>query len=155
MVCRLSDLGYSIGSRYLDLSLLRSAPSLHPSTLQRPRSILTLLQHIHSNLWRQLFSHPADGLEKSTDAEDEYYIYDNAPVTNRFLSVPKGLVGLNCAAFVAGVVAGLCDAAGFQCEVGAHFNAGGGGSAAGRERTVYIIKFEKEVMRREASMTGQ
>lgn len=75
----------------------------------------------------------ADGLEKSTDRNDECtnarmfcmaphislqtctrsefhfhpslladYIFDRDPVTNRFISVPKNLGQLNCAAFVAG-----------------------------------------------------
>ena len=146
---KLSELGYGVGIRYLDLSLLRSSPTLHPSTLSRPRTLLTLLQHIHGSVWKQLFSHAADGLEKSTDSNDEYYIYDNLPVTNRFLSVPKGLGSLNCASFVAGIVAGVCDAAGFTCEVTAHFNAPSGTS---KERTVYIIKFDDAVMKREATM---
>ena len=147
---RLSDLGYTVGSRYLDLSLLRAAPTLQPATLARPRTLLSLLQHIHGSLWKQLFSHPADGLEKSNDSDDEYYIYDNSPITNRYLSVPKGLGTLNCAAFIAGIIGGVCDAAGFTCEVSAHVNAG----AASKERTVYIVKFDAAVMKREAQLQG-
>ena len=146
---KLSDLGYTIGTRYLDLSLLRAAPTLHASTLARPRTVLSLLQHIHGAFWKQLFSHPADGLEKSTDS-DAYYIYDNGPITNRYLSVPKGLGSLNCAAFIAGIIAGACDTAGFTCEVSADFHAG----AASKERTVYIITFDKEVLKRDAQVQG-
>ena len=145
---KLSDLGYTVGMRYLDLSLLRSAPTMHPSTLARPRTLLSLLQHIHGPVWKQLFQHQADGLEKSTDSDD-YYIYDNQPVTNRFLSVPKGLGSLNCAAYVAGIVAGVCDAAGFTSDVSAHSNQG----PDGKDRTVYIIRFDKAVMKREATLS--
>ena len=146
---KLSALGYTVGQRYLDLSLLRSAPTLHPATVSRPRTILAMLQHIHGAVWRQLFGHTADDLVKpnSGDGEDEYYIFDSNPVTNRFFSVPKDLGSLNPAAFIAGIIHGVCEAAGFGCEVKAHLQAVEGGG--GKETTVYIIKFDKEVIKRD------
>ena len=149
---KLSSLGYSVGARYLDLSLLRSAPTLHPATLTRPRTILAVLQHIHGGVWRQLFGHAADDLVKpnSGDGEDEYYLFDSAPVTSRFLSVPKDMGSLNPAAFIAGLIQGVCEAAGFGCEVKAHQQAVEGGG--GKETTVYIIKFDKEVIKRDAML---
>lgn len=70
-------------------------------------------------------------LERSTASEHEYMIVEYAPVdhfaiapnliifdshvclVNKFISVPRELRGLNCAAFVAGIVAGILDAAEF------------------------------------------
>ena len=36
-------------------------------------------------------------------------ISDNEPVVNQYISVPKEMNQLNCAAFVAGIVEGVCD----------------------------------------------
>ena len=41
------------------------------------------------------------------------YIFDKEPLTNRFISVPKDMGDLNCAAFVAGIINGVLDAAEF------------------------------------------
>lgn len=40
-------------------------------------------------------------------------IIENAVLVNKFISTPKDLSGLNCAAFVAGVVEGILDGADF------------------------------------------
>ena len=40
-------------------------------------------------------------------------IIDHQPITNKFISVPKELGALNCAAFIAGVVKGVLDATDF------------------------------------------
>lgn len=42
-------------------------------------------------------------------------IIDQSPVTNKFISVPKEMGSLNCAAFIAGVVKGVLDATNFVC----------------------------------------
>ncbi len=41
------------------------------------------------------------------------YIYDLDPVTNRFISVPKEMGQLNCAAFIGGIIRGVLDSANF------------------------------------------
>lgn len=41
------------------------------------------------------------------------FIRDNDPLTNRYISVPRDLSPLNCAAFMGGIVRGALDAAGF------------------------------------------
>ena len=43
-------------------------------------------------------------------------IYETAPVTNQYISVPPDLGHLNCAAYIAGVVAGILDGANFVSE---------------------------------------
>jgi trafficking protein particle complex subunit 5 len=122
-------------------------------------------------VWKHLFGKQADRLEKSADPakDDEYHIIDNEPLVNRYISVPREMSALNCAAYVAGIVEGVCDGAGFPAKVGAH-SVGAQqqqqqqpqqeGGAAGAEsemwpgRTVFLVKFEKEVLEREGYIKG-
>lgn len=88
-------------------------------------------------------------------------LYDNDPMVNQYISLPREISGLNCAAFVAGIVEGVCDGAGFATEgvsahsVGAEAAAAAGEAAgkAGEEmwpgKTVFLIKFKQEVLERE------
>lgn len=78
-------------------------------------------------------------------------IIDNDPFVNQFVSVPRELSQLNCAAFVAGIVEGACDGAGFPARVSAHSL-----KAPTKEeaelwpgRTVFLVKFRPEVLERE------
>ena len=75
-------------------------------------------------------------------------ITDNEPLVNGYISVPKEMSQLNCAAFVAGIIEGCCAGTGMGASVSAH-NAGDepGGMWVGR--TVFLIRFEEEVVRRE------
>jgi hypothetical protein len=43
-------------------------------------------------------------------------LFDNDPMVNQYISLPKELSSLNCAAFVAGIIEGVCDGAGFPTE---------------------------------------
>lgn len=47
-------------------------------------------------------------------------IHENSPVTNTFVSVPAEM-GLNCAAFNAGIIAGILDSARFVSPIGVIF----------------------------------
>eukprot|EP00808_Paulinella_micropora_P010225 g50892.t1 len=102
-----------------------------------------MLQFIHTNVWKVLFGKPVlfgktgDGLEKSTSADDEYYIFDKDPVTNKFVSLPKEMGQFNCAAFIAGIINGMLDGAEFKCTVKALWS-------TGQTRTVYVVKLGKE-----------
>ena len=49
-------------------------------------------------------------------AEDEYMISDYDLFVNKFISVPKDMGQLNCAAFVAGIVKGALEGAGFPAR---------------------------------------
>ena len=40
-------------------------------------------------------------------------IHESAPVTNTYVSVPADMGQLNCAAFLAGIIAGVLDSARF------------------------------------------
>ncbi|KAI9698767.1 MAG: TRAPP subunit trs31 [Candelina mexicana] len=138
---RLNVQGYSLGLRLLDLLLYREPPR----SAQRPTRILALLQLITTTLWKHLFARPADALERSKDKEDEYMISDNDPLVNQYISVPKEMNQLNCAAYVAGIVEGVCDGTGFMARVTAH----GVGTEMWPGKTVFLIKFEPEVLERE------
>ena len=137
---KLADIGYSIGLRYVDISFIRQSASIQ--SVSRPKSIIAMLQHIHGNVWRQLFGRAADALEKSTDNANEFYIYETAPITNRFLSVPRDMSSLNCAAFIGGIICGVMEGGGFTCDVTTHVGA--------NNKTLYVIKVDADVMAREA-----
>ncbi|EKD19583.1 uncharacterized protein L3040_002538 [Drepanopeziza brunnea f. sp. 'multigermtubi'] len=145
---RLNVQGHPIGLKLLDLLLYREPPR----TQLRPLNIIALLQFITTVLWKHLFSRPADALEKSSNPEtpDEYMISDNEPVVNQYISVPKEMNQLNCAAFVAGIVEGVCDGAGFPARVTAHSVGKGEEGELWPGKTVFLVKFQPEVVEREA-----
>lgn len=85
-------------------------------------------------------------------------LFDNDPMVNQYISLPKEMRGLNCAAFVAGIIEGVCDGAGFPTEgVTAHSvgeeesaaAAAGKGQSLWPGKTVFLIKFKSEVLERE------
>lgn len=73
-------------------------------------------------------------------------ISDNEPVVNQYISVPRDMSQLNCAAFVAGIIEGVCDGAAFSARVTAHTV----GTEMWPAKTVFLIKFVPEVLEREA-----
>jgi hypothetical protein len=75
-------------------------------------------------------------------------INDKDPLVNKFISVPRDFGSLNCAAYVAGIVKGVLDSAGFPAAVSAHTVEMG--DSQGSTRTTILIKFDPEVMEREA-----
>ncbi|KAL8929078.1 MAG: hypothetical protein Q9172_000621 [Xanthocarpia lactea] len=138
---RLNEQGYPLGLRLLPLLLYREPPR----TSVRPNRILPLLQFIHGPLWRQLFSRTADAIEHSSSANNEYMISDNEPLVNQYISVPKEMSQLNCAAYVAGIIEGVCDGCGLKAAVSAH----NGGTEMWPGKTVFLIRFEEGVVERE------
>ena len=145
---RLNLQGHPIGLKLLDLLLTREPPR----TQTRPLTIITLLHFIKINLWTHLFGRQADRLEKSSnpDAPDEYMIVDNEPVVNAYISVPREMSQLNCAAFVAGIIEGVCDGAMFPARVTAHTVGGKEEGEMWPGKTVFLVKFQPEVLEREA-----
>lgn len=139
--------GHPIGLKLLDLLLHREPPR----TQLRPLTIISLLHLIKQNVWTHLFGRQADRLEKSANPEtpEEYMIIDNEPLVNTYVSVPRDMSQLNCAAFVAGIVEGVCDGAGFPAKVGAHSVGKEGEGEMWPGRTVFLVKFEGEVLERE------
>ncbi|KAI2608445.1 putative SPP30 protein [Hypoxylon fragiforme] len=145
---RLNVQGHPIGLKLLDLLLYREAPRSQTRSL----NIITLLHFIKINVWQHLFARVADGLEKSSDPSkpDEYMIIDNEPLVNRYISVPRDMSQLNCAAYVAGIIEGVCDGSAFPARVTAHSVGKQEEGEMWPGRTVFLVKFAPEVMERES-----
>ena len=75
-------------------------------------------------------------------------IIDNTPLTNTYVSVPKELSQLSVASYIAGIIEGVCDGAGFGCRV----TSVNQGTEVFPNRTVFLVKFEDEVMEREKEL---
>ncbi|XP_047978976.1 trafficking protein particle complex subunit 5-like [Salvia hispanica] len=140
---RLEDAGYAVGARVLELLCHREKGN------RRETRLLGILSFIHSTVWKVLFGKVADSLEKGTEHEDEYMISEKELLVNRFISIPKDMGAFNCGAFVAGIVRGVLDNAGFPAVVTAHFVPVDGHH---RPRTTILIKFAEEVLQREARL---
>ncbi|KAJ1554305.1 TRAPP subunit trs31 [Nowakowskiella sp. JEL0078] len=130
---RLSEFGYRVGFRALELNWWRERPG------KRENKVLQILYFIHSNMWKSLFGKQADSLEKSAENEDEYMISDNEPNISKYISVPKDFSTLNCGAFIAGIVEAILDGCQFPSRVSAHSTP----SDQFPLRTTILIKFDK------------
>ncbi|KAJ3099056.1 TRAPP subunit trs31 [Phlyctochytrium planicorne] len=142
---KLSDYGYRVGVRILELTMWRD------KNAKRETRVLGILYFINTTIWKVLFGKAADSLQKSTDSDDEYMIIDNDPILNRFISIPKELSSLNTGAFIAGVIEAVLDGSHFTARVSAH-------STSSDEfplRMTILIKFDKSVMLREKAMEGK
>lgn len=144
---RLNRAGYPIGIKLLDLLLYRQPQR----AATRPTRILDLLQFIHGTLWRALFNRNADALEQSTSKKNEYMIIDNEPLVNTFISIPKEMSQLNCAAFIAGIIEGMCDATGISTDgVTAHW--AGEGDELWPGKTIFLLRFKESVVERDEAI---
>ncbi|KAI4183117.1 MAG: hypothetical protein L6R41_005582 [Letrouitia leprolyta] len=144
---RLNEQGYPLGLRLLPLLIYREPQR----TSVRPNRILPLLQFVHGPLWRHLFGRTADAIEHSSSANNEYMISDNEPLVNQYISVPKEMNQLNCAAYVAGIIEGVCDGCGLKAAVSAH----NGGTEMWPGKTVFLIRFDEGVVEREGLLEGK
>ena len=61
----LADAGYGIGLRVLELLSHREKAS------RKEKNLIAMLQFIHGTVWKSLFGKQSDGLEKSTEKDDE------------------------------------------------------------------------------------
>nr|KAJ3405364.1 TRAPP subunit trs31 [Polyrhizophydium stewartii] len=138
----LSDLGYRVGVRMLELILFRERNA------KRETRVLGVLYFINTTVWKSLFGKPADSLEKGTDNDDEYMISDNDPLITKYISVPREMSSLNCGAFIAGIVEAVLDGCQFPARITAHST----GSEQFPSRTTILIKFDKSVMLREKAL---
>jgi hypothetical protein len=84
--------------------------------LTRHTRLLDVLRYIYTTVWKYLFGKQAQDLQQSNDADDEYMISDDEVYLwmGRYVSVPKDMGTFNCHAFLAGVVRGVLDEAGFD-----------------------------------------
>ncbi|PAV85068.1 hypothetical protein WR25_04499 [Diploscapter pachys] len=133
----LKGYGKSVGVRMLDVVNLRERG------YKRETKLLPMLMFIKSTVWKSLFGKEADKLERVTDDPSQYLLMEKEPLVNTFISLPKDKEAINCAAFVAGIIEAMLEAANFPCVVDAHWYNG----------TTYVIKFEKHVIERENRLT--
>ncbi|CAN8064531.1 unnamed protein product [Agarophyton chilense] len=143
---KLSQLGYRIGRRALDLIIAREKIS------KRDTRLRNILSFIALTLWTFLYGKQADSLKKVRDSDLEYYIEEAEPLVNRYISVPADYGHFNCAAFSAGIINGVLNSAGFPAEVTAKVLARDNENetpSQGQPLTIYYIKFEPEVLERE------
>ena len=143
---KLEELGHRVGSRALELSIWRDRPG------RRETRLLNMLTFIQTVVWKQLFGAPADDIQKSVENENEYYLIENVPLINRFISVPDDLGNFNCGSFLAGIVQGCLDGAEFPAEVSAQSVESESGAKP--DRTFVLIKFADSVMERERRLAG-
>jgi trafficking protein particle complex subunit 5 len=132
-----------VGQRLLELLNWREGRSA-----KRETRILGVLQFITTTVWTSVFNKAADALEKSREKEDEYMISDNEPVVNTYISIPKEMGSLNCAAFQAGIIEAVLDGYAFPCNVTAHSVV----TEQFPQKTVFLIKFDQKVLDREAQL---
>ncbi|TFK76673.1 TRAPP I complex [Pluteus cervinus] len=140
---RLNTLGYRVGTRVLELLFWRTE-----STSKAPKREIKLvpaLMVIHTQVWKAIFSKPADAIEKSVENADEYMIIDNDPPIERYISVPRDMSQLSCSSFTAGIVEAVLDGLGFPARVTAHNTP----TAQYPSRITILIKLEKSVLERE------
>merc|ERR1711976_361029 len=133
---KLHALGQQVGARILDIVFVREKAA------RRETKLLNVLLFVKSTLWKTLFGKEADKLEHANDDERTYYVIENEPLVNRFISVPKDKGSLNCAAFEAGIIEAVLDGCNFPAKVSAHWHKG----------TTFMVKFNEEVIARDRQM---
>lgn len=141
---KLERIGHRVGSRALELSVWRDRPG------RRETKVLSILTFIQTVVWRSLFGAPADDIQKSVENDGEYYLIENMPLINTYISVPADLGDFNCGAFLAGIVQGCLDGAEFPAEVSAQSVESESGAKP--DRTFVLIKFTDAVLERERRM---
>jgi len=104
---KLSDIGYDVGLKLIDLIVVRER------NCKREIKLLNMLLMIKSTVWKTLFGHEADKVESANDDEKTYYIIEKESLVNKYISVPKDKGSLNCAVFTAGIVEAFLTGSGF------------------------------------------
>jgi hypothetical protein len=139
---KLADMGHQVGTRILDLLVLRERG------FKRETKLLQILIFVKSTLWKNLFGKEADKLEHANDDEKIYYIIEKEPLVNKFISVPSDggrQSSLNCAAFMAGIIEAVLNCSNFPAKVTAHWHKG----------TAFVIKFDESVIARDKMVEGR
>lgn len=109
---KLFKFGQDIGWRLVEIIALKTNNPI------RYIKINTVLQFISTKLWPELYYKSTDQLQKSTDDPRVYYVYENEPVINKYITLPRELKNsLNCANFNAGIIFSVLACFGFKAEV--------------------------------------
>ncbi|XP_065905570.1 trafficking protein particle complex subunit 5-like isoform X2 [Dysidea avara] len=137
---RLAELGQHIGHRMVDVLCWRDRAT------KRETRLVNMLLFIKNNVWKTLFGKEADSLEQATDVPGTYYLFEEEPLVNTFISVPNDFSGLNCAAFGGGVVEAFLSATQFPAKVQTFWH------GKQQNKTAIRIQFEDSVLLREKMM---
>uniref|UniRef100_A0A6G1SPS1 Trafficking protein particle complex subunit 5 n=1 Tax=Aceria tosichella TaxID=561515 RepID=A0A6G1SPS1_9ACAR len=134
---RLADAGRHIGYRIIDLIVNRD------KNFRRETRVINMLMFIKTVFWRALFNKEADKLEQANDDSSIYYLIEQEPITNKFVSTPKDKGNFNCASFIAGIIEASLEQCCFPNKVSVHWHQG----------TTFMIKFDDSVVKREKRLT--
>lgn len=140
---RLHELGVRVGVRVLELYYHRERSN------RRDTRLLNVLTFVSQTCWKHLFGHAGE-LLKGQERENEYMINDKNLVLTKFITVPKDIGHVSCAAYVAGVVEGILCSANFPAEITAHTVDEGLGSTS----STILIRFLPDVITREKRLAG-
>ena len=132
---KLNEVGFPIGQRILELCSFKNKIGHFPT-------IVSILLFIQNEVWTLLFNDKAEDLDKSSDDEDEYRIYDSKAIINRYLATKSEQV--NCGDYVAGIIQGILYASNFPAKVDTTIM-----DDEKVKKVVYIIKFAHHVVLRE------
>ncbi|KAH7640614.1 trafficking protein particle complex subunit 31 [Dermatophagoides farinae] len=133
MQSKLSEIGYNVGQRIVDMMLIRE------KNFKRETRLINMLIFIRSKVWPMLFGKEADKLEQANDDKNTYYIIEREPIVNKFISVPKDKKYINCASFIGGIIEAILNECNFPAKITVHWHEG----------TTFMIKFDDSVIERD------
>eukprot|EP01084_Bolivina_argentea_P214162 363634_1 len=90
--------------------------------------------------------------KRSTENADEYMIHELMPITNIFVSTPVDMRHLDCASYIAGIIAGIMEGSSFTARVTAHAIDLPYPVDGKKTKTVFLVKVDPEVMERERQL---
>ena len=133
---QLSEMGYPIGC-----TLLEVIEQSNAINYKRHTKAVPMLLQLKDTIWKYLFGNSASNLEQQVDDPNCYMLYDNQPMVTQYISYPSDIkkAGISCCSFVAGIVQGILNSAGFKCKVTAHPNP----DEQNPESVIFLIKFEE------------
>ncbi|KFM79571.1 Trafficking protein particle complex subunit 5, partial [Stegodyphus mimosarum] len=115
---KLAELGYHVGQRMVDTLFVRER------NFKRETKLINVLIFIKTTLWKTLFGKEADKLEQASDDNKTFFIIENEPLVNKFISIPKDKGSLNCAAFIGGIIEATLVCCNFPAKVTVHWHKG-------------------------------
>ena len=132
---QLADMGYPIGC-----TLLEVIEQSNTINYKRQTKAVQMLLQVKDQIWKYLFGYAAHDLQQQYDDANNYMLYDNKPMITEYISHPQEIKkAFTCCSFVAGIVQGILNSAGFKCKVTAHPNP----DDETGEGVIFLIKFEE------------
>mmetsp|Transcript_9519 Transcript_9519/g.35302 ORF Transcript_9519/g.35302 Transcript_9519/m.35302 type:complete len:270 (-) Transcript_9519:367-1176(-) len=116
--------------------------ALNTSKLQRELKIEGVLKVLQTQIWPHLYGKKALDVKKAEDPPNSYLFYDEFPLEERHVSLPREISSLRTSAFTAGIIEGCLRAANFETVVRAH-------KPEGKNFFVFIVTLKEEALRRE------